>query len=158
VASRPLPLVPSASAQVLHPFQQPWEIRHPGQALGRETLSQIVERRTSGVVVATWIHLETFANLVSDLFAHGAWRSARARVHESPTAVTLFPCGAGDGNRTRTVSLGMETMPASAHEEHGQEHPYLTVAVRQGSFTDRSPTRGSAVNGGVSARVVAQHL
>jgi hypothetical protein len=32
------------------------------------------------------------------------------------------------------------------------------VAVRQGSFTDRSPTRGSAVNVGVSGLVVAQHL
>jgi len=50
-------------------------------------------------------------------------------------------------------------MPACAHGGQGQEHPYLTVAVRQGSFTDRLPTRGSAVNVEVSELVVAQqHL
>jgi len=70
----------------------------------------------------------------------------------------VFVCGAGDGNRTRTISLGMETMPASAHGEQGQEHPYLTVTDRPGSFTDRSPTRESAVNAGASWLVVAQHL
>ena len=40
----------------------------------------------------------------------------------------------------------------------GQGHRYLTVAVRQGSFTDRSPTQAPAVNLGVSGLVVAQHL
>jgi hypothetical protein len=50
----------------------------------------------------------------------------------------------------RTVSLGMETMPACAHGGPGQEHPCLTVSARQGSFTHRWPTRGSAVNEGVS--------
>jgi hypothetical protein len=34
----------------------------------------------------------------------------------------------------------------------------LTVAVRQGSFTDRSPTRVSAVNVEASGLVAAQHL
>ena len=46
-------------------------------------------------------------------------------------------CGAGDGNRTRTVSLGMETMPAWAHGGQGQSCPYVTVSARQGSFADR---------------------
>jgi hypothetical protein len=39
-----------------------------------------------------------------------------------------------------------------------KEHPYLTVAVRQGSFTDRSSTRVPAVNVEVAQLVVAQHL
>ena len=70
-----------------------------------------------------------------------------------------FVYGPGGGNRTRIPSLGIETMPACAHGGQGQEHPYLTVAVRQGSFTDRLPTRGSAVNVEVSELVVAQqHL
>jgi len=30
-------------------------------------------------------------------------------------------------------------MPAWMHGGQGQEYPYLTVAVRQGSFTHRSP-------------------
>ena len=50
---------------------------------------------------------------------------------------TLFACGAGDGNRTRTISLGMETMLAWAHGGQGQSCPYLTVSARQGSFADR---------------------
>jgi hypothetical protein len=45
--------------------------------------------------------------------------------------------GAGDGNRTRTLSLGMETMLAWAHGGQGQGCPYLTVSARQGSFVDR---------------------
>jgi len=69
-----------------------------------------------------------------------------------------FAFGAGDGNRTRTVSLGMVTMSALAHDGRGQGYPCLTVAVRQGSFTDRSPARGSAVNVGVMGLVVSQHL
>jgi len=70
----------------------------------------------------------------------------RLRILESASVTMVFACGADDGNRTRTASLGMETMPASAHGEQGQEHPYLTVAVRQGSFTDRSPTIELAVS------------
>ena len=61
----------------------------------------------------------------------------RSRVRESPTVATLFAFGAGDGNRTRTISLGMETMPAWAHGGQGQSCPYLTVSARQGSFVDR---------------------
>ena len=59
------------------------------------------------------------------------------RLNESPTAATLFVCGAGDGNRTRTISLGMETMLAWAHGGQGQSCPYVTVSARQGSFVDR---------------------
>ena len=55
----------------------------------------------------------------------------------SVCAATVFACGAGDGNRTRTVSLGMETLPASAHDGQGQGCPYLTVSARQRSFVDR---------------------
>jgi hypothetical protein len=36
----------------------------------------------------------------------------RTEIFQFGSAATLFACGAGDGNRTRTVSLGMETMPA----------------------------------------------
>jgi len=31
---------------------------------------------------------------------------------EFDAAATVLACGAGDGNRTRAVSMGMETMPA----------------------------------------------
>jgi Domain of unknown function (DUF4386) len=38
--------------------------------------------------------------------------SAEFGIPEYHSAATLFEDGAGDGNRTRTVSLGMETIPA----------------------------------------------
>src|ERR1035437_60110 len=54
----------------------------------------------------------------------------------------------------------LTTTPQSSlcPESWGQGHPNPTLTVRQGSFTDRSPTRGSAVNVGVLELVVAQHL
>jgi len=71
-----------------------------------------------------------------------AWTEStdRQRRLESTDSLVLqrsFVCAAGDGNRTRTVSLGMETMLAWAHGGQGQGCPYLTVSARQGSFVDR---------------------
>jgi hypothetical protein len=63
--------------------------------------------------------------------------STRQLAHPIRMYATLFAYGAGDGNRTRTVSLGMETMPAWAHGGQGQSCPYVTVSARQGSFVDR---------------------
>jgi len=46
----------------------------------------------------------------------GAMRRRRNELEyptgESPTVATFFACGAGDGNRTRTVSLGIPYGPA----------------------------------------------
>jgi hypothetical protein len=72
--------------------------------------------------------------------AHAWTRSThrqRIKIFQFGSAAMLFACGAGDGNRTRTISLGMATMPAWAHGGHGQSCPYLTVSARQGSFVDR---------------------
>jgi len=64
----------------------------------------------------------------------------------------------GDGNQTRTVSLGMEAMSAPANGEQGPGHPNLTKAVRQGSLTGRSSVRGSAVDVGGSGLLEARDL
>jgi hypothetical protein len=54
-------------------------------------------------------------------------------------------------------------MPAPAHDGQGQEYPCLTVAVRQGSFTHRSPCpnfsreRGSLAAGGSPASLGASN-
>jgi hypothetical protein len=55
------------------------------------------------------------------------------------------------------VDVGDYPLRADRHRrvQARQERPYLTVAVRQESFTDRSPTRGSAVKVGMSGLVVA---
>jgi hypothetical protein len=63
--------------------------------------------------------------------------NAVQKILTTTTAAIAFSREAGDGNRTRTVSLGMETMPAWAHGGQGQSCPYLTVSARQGSFVDR---------------------
>jgi len=65
------------------------------------------------------------------------------------TAESTTSDQAARGSRGRTRLFHRSTS--------SQEHPCLTVAVRQGSFTDRSPRRGSVVNVGVSGLVVAQH-
>jgi hypothetical protein len=50
--------------------------------------------------------------------AHGVQRRSKSDVARRPAIfelrmfATLLACGAGDGNRTRTVSLGMVTVPA----------------------------------------------
>jgi len=49
-------------------------------------------------------------------------------------------------------------MPACAHGGIASDDPYRTVAVREGSFTVRSPTRGLGREGGSLGAGVAQHL
>ena len=57
-----------------------------------------------------WLMARVMARV---LISDADWcRSGWANSTQFVCAAILFVCGAGDGNRTRTVSLGMVTVPA----------------------------------------------
>jgi hypothetical protein len=49
----------------------------------------------------------------------------RAGIFEYGSAATLFACGAGDGNRTRTVSLGRVLAPPCSRVLQRFRRPHL---------------------------------
>jgi hypothetical protein len=89
------------------------EVARDSQARDEEALRSSAGRATYTdelTVRPAWLMARVMARvLISD--ADGC-RSRWGNDAQFICMATLFACGAGDGNRTRTVSLGMVTLPA----------------------------------------------